>query len=229
MGTVRFSGELQDDILKNAKAIFADELKKASENYGKDWADKIYNTMYSQDLQKKMSVLPDCAFNSQEGITLNGWNNAPKEEMFSGDGGTHGVWTTPRSGSVKLYFSRPKRWVANFQEKDSGFELRYGDGKPDYTDSRWDWLKPEWKAYAKGVYDVTAKRQVFTDGVQNIMQQFTTLAPALKVFPALWDLVPEEAKERHKRIKEKVVKEVDTSNLDLKRMTATVTFNKLRG
>ena len=229
MGTVRFSGELQDDIKKNAKALFADELKIASENYSKDWADRIYDTMYSQDLQKKMNALPDYAFDVRDAISLSGWNNAPNEEMFSGDGGTHGVWTTPRSGNVKLTFSRPKRWIANYDKMNSGFELRYGDGKPDYTDSRWDWLKPEWKTYAKGVYDVTAKRQVFVEGVENIMKQFTTLAPALKVFPALWDLVPEEAKARHKKIKEKVVREVDTSNIDLKRMTATVTFNKLRG
>ena len=61
------------------------------------------------------------------------------------------------------------------------------------------------------------------------MEKFTTLAPALKVFPALWELVPDEAKERHKKIREKVVKEIDTSNIDLKSMAATVTFNKLRG
>jgi hypothetical protein len=43
----------------------------------------------------------------------------------------------------------------------------------------------------------------------------------------LWDLIPEEAKERHKKIVEKKKAEVTDIGADLDGMTAAVTFNKL--
>jgi hypothetical protein len=44
----------------------------------------------------------------------------------------------------------------------------------------------------------------------------------------LWDLLPDDAKERHKKITEKVKpKTAEDIGVDLNSMTAQVTFNKL--
>jgi hypothetical protein len=59
------------------------------------------------------------------------------------------------------------------------------------------------------------------------METYSTLAPAIKAWPALWDLVPDEAKERHKKVVERVKKDASDVGVDLNSMTAAVTFSKL--
>jgi hypothetical protein len=74
---------------------------------------------------------------------------------------------------------------------------------------------------------VEAKQEKFLEGINKLMETYSTLAPALKAFPALWDLVPDEAKERHKKIVERKKAEVDVDSMDIQGMTAAVTFSKL--
>ena len=59
------------------------------------------------------------------------------------------------------------------------------------------------------------------------METYTTLAPALKAWHTLWDLLPDEAKERHKKIVERNRKDTIDVDVDLNSMTAAVTFSKL--
>ena len=59
------------------------------------------------------------------------------------------------------------------------------------------------------------------------MTTYSTLAPALKAWPALWDLLDEDTKERHKKIVERKKKDTDDIGVDLNSMTAAVTFSKL--
>tara|TARA_Y100001963_G_C6770627_1_gene444681 strand:+ start:563 stop:1252 length:690 start_codon:yes stop_codon:yes gene_type:complete len=229
MGTVRFSGELKEAVKKNAMNIFEAEVKSACENYDPNWGDRIYDTILSQDIQTKMKALPEYCLPRIEHFDIDRWKNAPNEP-FSESVSSITKWGRPYGSRLRLKLSSNKAWVHNFGGvPDSGCIISYGDMCLDYTSTKFDWLKPEWEKYAKGIHDVVAKRTTFVSGVEQVMEKFTTLAPALKVFPALWELVPDETKERHKKIREKVVKEVDTSNLDLKSMAATVTFNKLRG
>ena len=228
MGTVRFSGELKSVIKKNAMNIFEPEVKSACENYDHNWDDRIYDTILSQDIQTKMNALPEYCLPRIDYIDIERWKNAPNEPISEEIGLTK--WGRPLGGKLRLKLSSNKPWVNNFAAMDdSGCTISYGEACLDYSSTKFDWLKPEWEKYAKGVHDVIVKRTTFVSGVEQVMEKFTTLAPALKVFPALWELVPDEAKERHKKIREKVVKEIDTSNIDLKSMAATVTFNKLRG
>ena len=76
------------------------------------------------------------------------------------------------------------------------------------------------------IFEQEAKQAKFVEGINKLMNTYSTLAPALKAFPALWDLVPEEAKERHKKIVERKKAEVEL-DVDLNSMTAAVTLNKL--
>ena len=229
MGTVRFSGELKEAIKKNAMNIFEAEVKSACDNYDPNWGDRIYDTILSQDIQTKMKALPEYCLPRIDHFDVERWKNAPNEP-FSESVSSITKWGRPYGGTLKLKLSSNKPWVNNFGGMpNSGCVMSYGETCLDYTSAKFDWLKPEWEKYAKGIHDVIAKRTTFVSGVEQVMEKFTTLAPALKVFPALWELVPDEAKERHKKIREKVVKEIDTSNIDLKSMAATVTFNKLRG
>ncbi len=49
MATVRFSKELQDEIIKRAKAVFDKQLETAKNSRpNNEWADKIYTTLFGQ-------------------------------------------------------------------------------------------------------------------------------------------------------------------------------------
>ena len=117
-------------------------------------------------------------------------------------------------------------WPHSFQPEITGFKSEWRSNKADYNDSRWDWLKPEFKEYVRKIFEQEAKQAKFVEGINKLMNTYSTLAPALKAFPALWDLVPEEAKERHKKIVERKKAEVEL-DVDLNSMTAAVTLNKL--
>ena len=94
-------------------------------------------------------------------------------------------------------------------------------------DTRWDWLKPEFKEYNRKVFVEIDKREKFLSSVNTLMNSYTTLAPALKAWRPLWELLPEEAKERHKTVKERKVTKAEELDLDLNSMTSAVTLNKI--
>jgi len=66
--------------------------------------------------------------------------------------------------------------------------------------------------------------------VASVLNSFSTLAPALKEWPALWELVPDYAKNKYKEITEK--RGASKANIDkemLGWMTGAMTAAKLRG
>jgi len=85
------------------------------------------------------------------------------------------------------------------------------------------------KAREQVLVDVTEERRVFSENLNKLITHYTTLAPALKEWPPLWDLLPENAKNRHKQIteKRKRTKATEALDLSLDRMTGTVVASKL--
>ena len=79
MATVRFSQQLQDDIVRNAERMFDDNIKQAKENYPKDWGKKLYDSLFSADIQAKMNALPNGFFGKVESLPLSGFKNAPED------------------------------------------------------------------------------------------------------------------------------------------------------
>ena len=49
MATVRFSKELQEEIIKNAKGVFGKQMETAKNNRpDNEWGEKIYDILYGQ-------------------------------------------------------------------------------------------------------------------------------------------------------------------------------------
>jgi hypothetical protein len=118
-------------------------------------------------------------------------------------------------------------WVDSFDSAPTGFNKSYSRNEFHYMDSRWDWLKPEFKEYNRKIFEATNKQEQFLTSVNRLMETYTTLAPALKAWRPLWDLLPDEAKERHKTIKERKVVKAEELDIDLNAMTSAVTLSKL--
>ena len=227
MATVRFSQQLQDDIVRNAERMFDDNIKQAKENYPKDWGKKLYDSLFSADIQAKMNALPNGFFGTIESLPLTGFKDAPED-----------VWQTAHTKvdtwkRVDLQLQLPSRLP--FPPKDvwqkagdSGYYMDYSRTEIDFHNEKFEWLHEPFKKYTQGIFKAVAKKDEFVAGVKQIVTTYTTLAPALKAWQPLWDLLPDDAKERHKKITERPqAKTAQDIGVDLNSMTAQVTFNKL--
>ena len=222
MATVRFSDQLKDSIRENAKAMFKESIDKAKADVPAHWADKLYQSFFPADVIAKFNALPDYAMKKESVLTFGGFYNAPEDVFQTAEF----LSKAYECDEIRLEFSKNMPWPHNFEPEITGFKSEWRSNKADYNDSRWDWLKPEFKEYVRKIFEQEAKQAKFVEGINKLMNTYSTLAPALKAFPALWDLVPEEAKERHKKIVERKKAEVEL-DVDLNSMTAAVTLNKL--
>lgn len=139
-------------------------------------------------------------------------------------------------GSFKVgltYELKPARpWPANMPDKYVGDLLCHKSGWSGdlilRDDPVFNEFKEEVEAWRKRVDFAEKQQNEFAESVSKVINAYATLAPALKAWPPLWDLVPDEVKEKHKEIVERKRKEVEM-DVDLDRMTALASFSKIRG
>jgi hypothetical protein len=131
------------------------------------------------------------------------------------------------TSSVMLSFSSARRWPETWPEQMAGAKIDWRSLYLHWNDDRWDDVKKHVFDYNQRIQTIEQKEESFVNGVKEIINTYATLAPALKAWPALWDLVPDDAKERHKKIVERVKKEASDITADLNNLTAQVTFSKL--
>ena len=217
MATVRFSETLKEDIRRKARDMFKASIKKAEQNFPSTWADKMYDCFFPADVVAKFNALPAYAMKEQSHIDFNGFRGVDIEDK------EHYNF----NNTIRLEFSSPRRWPDNFNEDITGFHANYSSGECVWGDTRWDWLKPEVKAYTDKINAEVAKQDSLLEGINKLMDTYSTLAPALKAWPALWDLLDDDTRERHKRVVERNKTGSDTLDVDLNKMTAAVTYSKL--
>jgi hypothetical protein len=223
MATVRFSETLKQIVRKNARNMFSSQVQKAKDSFDPLWGDKIYDKLFSADDIAKFNTLPKWAMPTKDSIELEGFY------------GNDDVWQTADirvntwnlRDNITMHFASTRPWPHDFGAAPTGAKVSWRSLMLDFHDTRWDWLKDEFKAYTNRIFQARAKEESFVDGVEKLMSTYSTLAPALKAWPALWDLLDEETKDRHKKIVERTTRDIETVDVDLNSMTAAVTFNKL--
>ena len=227
MATVRFSQQLQDDIVRNAERMFDDNIEQAKKNYPKDWGKKLYDSLFSADIQAKMNALPNGFFGKVESLPLTGFKDAPEDVWQS----KHTKVDTWKRVDLQLQLPSPLPFPPKDvwqKASDNGYYMDYSRNEVDFHNEKFEWLHEPFKKYTQGIFNAEAKKDEFVAGVKQIVTTYTTLAPALKAWQPLWDLLPDDAKERHKKITEKPKpKTAEDIGVDLNSMTAQVTFNKL--
>lgn len=207
MATVRFSKELQDEIIKKAKAVFDKQLETAKNSRpSHEWADKIYTTLFGQHVPA-LNAVPQEFLNMVEYIEVG------------------------RVGAVNcgLRFDLPSKraWPREFVETEYAKRTNtYGSELILKDHLVWGELFVEVKDWQDRIKAVHTKRDEFVTQVQKIIDAHATLAPALKMWQPLWDLIPEEYKERHRKVVEREKKET-VVDVDLSSMTAAVVAHKI--
>ena len=205
MATVRFSKELKYDIIANARKLFEKQQVTAQENRpSHEWGDKIYNTLF--------------------GAHVPALNNVPA--YFLRQAETIKVYNVRGTACLLEFNLSAKRpFPIEFPDmplaKKSGY---YGEDITLKDVAEWEELQADVVRWRNGIKAVVEKRNQFVEQVTKIINAHATLAPALKMWQPLWDLIPESYKERHCKVVEK--KEVDI-DVDLSAMTAAVVAHKI--
>ena len=209
MATVRITKELTDAIVNNAKGKFADSLRKAEDSRpDHHWGDYIYDAIFGM-YTPIMAQLPTGFIPTRDRVTVRRVGIHPVEMYFD--------------------FTTPKPWPAVLPPSPPA-ELHYGGAVMLDASPVWDNLLKEVQDWRERVKVAIERRQEFIQGVANVLSSFSTLAPALKEWPPLWELVPEYAKNKHKEITEK--RSADKASIDkdmLGKMTGAMTAAKLGG
>lgn len=205
MATVKFSKELQENIIQSARNIFDAKLQRHKQNVKMEWFDTIYNRAFAQYLPH-INALPDEFFSMQENFKLIRFGTSDMEIDFK----------------LARKYKFPHDLPSNTLIKRNSWrnEISVSD------DNQWGDLASEIYGYQAQVRQILNECNEFIDMVRKIITAYSTLAPALKAWPALWDLLPEETKTRHKQIVERVKQEVSI-DLDLSKLTSTVVMHKL--
>ena len=217
MATVRFSGELRSDIISNAKKLFEDRMRKAQKNHPDTWGQTVYDVAF-KDHKTAMQSLPKSYFRYSNKVDVRGFGN--KE----------GVWSAKDNQIVSSELASSVPFPNEIEAKLHGLEgesRTYSGWTLNPSDPRWDTFKAEYKKYCDAIRKLKDERTAFVSGVNKIMDTYTTLAPALKAWPPLWDLVPQDKQERHKQIVERKAKSLSVEEIDLTAMTAASTLAKL--
>lgn len=207
MATVRFSGDLKGVILNNAKGLFAKRIEDAQANVPKDIGDRVYERGMGRYIPH-FNNLPHQFFKHEDGIRI----------VKVGDVSCH----------INSKFSSKKIFpIADMPpETMMKAEGYFGNIALINTNGFWDDILAEITAYHAAIDAIVQQQQKFVANVDLIITAHATLAPALKVWPALWDLLPQGTKDKHKEIVERKKSEV-TVDVDLGSLTAAVAFSKL--
>ena len=207
MATVRFSQELKDAIIANAKKVFEKQVQAAKDaRPPHSWGDVIYDKLFGH-VVPMLNDVPQEFLKMRESVEV------------QRVGGLH--------CNLKFDLTTPRAWPREFKETDLAKKSGHYSDEIDLKDDlAWGELHADVTRWRQGIKDALQKQNEFVEQVNQIIKAHTTLAPALKMWPALWDLVPEQYKEKHKEIKVREKREVEV-NVNLGALTAAVTFNKL--
>lgn len=207
MATVKIGKELREAVLKKAKELFTIKQAKLREEMvlNKDYGQRVYNIIMSPYLPI-IAQLPQGFFRQVE------------ELNFSIEGVTF-----PHKFSVKQpwFFANPK----NNLIIDSGYYVT--DVKLSRNATEFSEIRDVAVSYIAKKTEIDAQSQSFISGVEKILNAYSTLAPALKAWPALWDLLSDEVKAKHKEIVDRKKSEVVEVDVDLSQLTSAVVAHKL--
>jgi len=206
MATVRFSGELVAQIEKNARAKMQPAVDRATQSRpDNSWGETIYNTLF-QDVAPLVAQMPAHWLRTTADFSVKKVGDIECDLSFTLT--SHRPW--------------PREFAASeFATKEGYYDTNIGlTNHPAWVDFR-----AEVAAYKDRVNAAMQRRIEFVSMVKTICGAYTTLAPALKAWPPLWDLIPENVKDKHRQVVEREKKEVKLE-VDLNKLTAMSTAAK---
>lgn len=210
MATVRFNKGLIDRIVKQATAKMEPAVSKArGTKPDNSWGQRIYDILF-HEAKPILAQVPA------------GWLRHTEQIEIEIEIGEVGV----RHCGMTFEFATPQPWPHEFIESELA-RKRWSYGNMLFLKDHlvWGEFHAEVTAYHQRVQEAVKRRDEFGDAVEKICTTYSTLAPALKAWPPLWELVPEDVKDKHREVKEREKKEV-VLDVDIGKLTALSTAAK---
>jgi len=210
MAVVRISKQLTEEVTNAARLSMKASYERAAKSMP-DYSQFVYDTIFGE-YQTKIAQLPAGFFRKTKSMTV----------RFTG------LWGCDR---MPMHYPADMVFPLYMFENDKAKRVSsYEDSYELTSDPVWDEFKAEVAAYSKRLLDASNTQKELIDGVAKLLSSYSTLAPALKQWPPLWDLLPEGTKRKHKEIVERAVPAaVDASGVDLNRMTVIASISKMGG
>lgn len=206
MATVRISKSLIDAVSSKALLTMAPALERAQQDVpDSSWGVRIYDILFG-DVQSVLAQLPS------------NWLRFTDEFTVTGVGGVN----------CKLLYRLPvaRPWP-NIVARTDLVEGTYSIDRVVLTSSIvWGEYHAEVVRYHNRIDAARSRQDGFVGMVKQILTAYSTLAPALKAWPPLWDLLPEDVKEKHREVYV-AEKRVVNLNVDVDKLTAMSTAAKL--
>lgn len=210
MATVRFSAELRNIICGKASATFDARIQAARKDYPDTWAQTVYDGMLGK-YYSQMNALPNSFFRQRSDMTLAGFNRYQDQEV-----------------TLTFVTALPFPPYNDTTLMGLGRDRNYGGFILKEDDPRWAAFIVEYDAYCLTIKVLKTQQEEYVKGVRKVVEAFATLGPALKAWPALWEVLPENTKDKHKEIVEKrKVVAPSVEGVDLDSMTAVSALSRI--
>lgn len=224
MAIVRITDRLREHVSHNVKAVFRERIAETSDYNDKDWGDRIANVMLLP-FERSLSNLHDDFKNTTEAIHV------------------QNIFLSESSRQVELGVSLPLSRRYCWPNRITTSLLPYATLQSTYsswlnlhalaTDERWMAIIDDMVAWADARLAAVEDQSKAVEAVEAILSRHSSLAPALREYPPLWEVLPTWAKDQHKKIikRDKVSEKsegpppVDTTALD--NVTAQLALQRL--
>jgi len=218
MATVRFSNELKDNILRNASKLFDARITALDVQTVMDthnFSELIWERCMSKH-QPLIEQLPAEMFREYRNVN---------------------VKCGAVSGRFHVKFATPKVFPANNVQFGvvGPFSMDANSYSPHLTLQDfplWEDVSTAFTDACKAMEAVREEQKEFVNGVRDVINTYSTLAPALRAWPALWDLVPERTKQKHREVVERTPRKPKSelgTDVDINRLTTAVVKSKITG
>lgn len=216
MAVVRITDQLVSDVLHKVGSQFEAAEKKAKD-LRPEIGDDVYEIIIGKPHGSDMAKCPAEFFVEEDTIYI-ACRGFGQSRDVSGDWGL--------SKNQLFPYGIPEKADVSYEISQYGHTIRITIGREPEFAAIYEKLD-EWQDALQKVAD---ERQTAKMETKRVLVSFTTLAPALKVWPALWELLPDHTKNKHKEIVDRpkpVKKEVDVSHDALTGITARLTAARI--
>lgn len=208
MATVRISNDLAERILGNARALFTKRDNALDQARPDNWAPgQLLNRWFDADPRRRSTL---------EAMVSLGWSTTTSYTNFRlMDSASNLIHTehVPTPG-IQL----PSAIV-------NSINVREGTGPDTVFAAEIEFFKN----IKKEKRELNAEATAFIEQVRKVVRNCSTLKQALSVWPGIWELVPQEFKDKHNEVSERKTAErvkdelaIDVQSLNVGLVTAKI-------
>jgi hypothetical protein len=209
MATVRITKELTDQLVRIGNAPFNNQHRTVREGANFDHhAEAVWDALWGEHATT-VRRLPDYAFLMKQTLRVR-------------------IRTPHDAVDLQLSLSEARPIPHKIPDTDI-LGTVWGDMILIKDHLHWADLFGEVSAWTAQLAAIDKQRKTFEENLKKLLSTYSTLAPALKAWPPLWDMLPEDVKTKHKEVTKREKKATELGGIDLGTMTAMVTVRKLTG